>query len=145
MAKTIAAYFQTWNNFREAVENHFDFTQLNDFGEITSESIINFDFTIADKLFTYLTISPYSVEKNTSTKLNNIKVCITGSLHHFKNRGELQKLIEQNGGKVVSSVTKNTNILINNDITSTSSKNISAKNLNIPIITEEQFIAEYID
>ena len=145
MAKTIAAYFQTWNNFREAVENHFDFTQLNDFGEITNESIINFDFTIADKLFTYLTISPYSVEKNTSTKLNNIKVCITGSLHHFKNRGELQKLIEQNGGKVVSSVTKNTNILINNDITSTSSKNISAKNLNIPIITEEQFIAEYID
>ena len=49
-------------------------------------------------------------------------------------------IIEANGGKVVGSVTKNTNYLINNDINSNSSKNIKAKQLNIPILTEEEFI-----
>mgnify|MGYP002857939845 CR=1 FL=1 len=68
------------------------------------------------------------------------KFVITGSLRQFKNRAELQKIIEDNGGKVLSSVSKNANYLINNDINSTSAKNVAAKKLNIPIITEADFM-----
>ena len=65
---------------------------------------------------------------------------ITGSVKHFKNRDELKTRIESLGGKVVGSVSKSTNYLINNDITSTSGKNKKAQDLGIPIINEEQFL-----
>ena len=64
---------------------------------------------------------------------------ITGSLNTYENRDELVKVIEDNGGKVSSSVSKNTNYLINNDINSNSSKNKKAKELNVKIINEEMF------
>lgn len=64
---------------------------------------------------------------------------ITGSLEHYANRDELKDFIEQNGGKVIGSVSSKTDYLINNDITSNSSKNKKAKELNIPIITEAEF------
>lgn len=69
---------------------------------------------------------------------------ITGSLEHYGSRNELKEIIEQKGGKVTGSVTSKTDCLINNDIASTSSKNKKAKELNIPIITEEQFRSEYL-
>ena len=65
---------------------------------------------------------------------------VTGSVYHFKNRGELQKKIEDLGGKVAGSVSKNTSYLINNDTESTSSKNKKAKELGVPIISEEDFL-----
>lgn len=65
---------------------------------------------------------------------------ITGSLSHFNNRNELKDLIESMGGKVTGSVTGNTSYLINNDVTSTSSKNKNASKLGIPIISEEEFL-----
>lgn len=64
---------------------------------------------------------------------------ITGSLVHFGNRSEAKELIESLGGKVTSSVTKKTNYLINNDIQSNSSKNKKARELGIPILSEEDF------
>ena len=64
---------------------------------------------------------------------------ITGDVHCYKNRTELQKVIENAGGKVSGSVSKKTSYLINNDVSSESSKNAKAKELGIPIITEEQF------
>ena len=64
---------------------------------------------------------------------------ITGKLQTFKNRAELQADIEKHGGKVTGAVSKNTNYLINNDKNSTSSKNLSAQKLNIPIITEAEY------
>ena len=64
---------------------------------------------------------------------------ITGTLTQCKNRTELANIIVNNGGKVVGSVSKNTTYLINNDINSTSSKNQSAKQLGIPIISESKF------
>ena len=66
---------------------------------------------------------------------------ITGSVHIWKNRKELQAYIEQNGGKAADSVSSKTAYLINNDISSTSGKNKKAKELGIPIITEEEFQA----
>lgn len=65
---------------------------------------------------------------------------VTGSVHRFANRNEVKELIEKLGGKVTGSVTGKTNYLINNDITSTSSKNKKARELKVPIISEEAFI-----
>lgn len=70
---------------------------------------------------------------------------VTGSLAHFGSRNELKALIEKKGGKVAGSVSAKTVCLINNDITSASSKNKKAKELNVPIVTEEQFMAEYLE
>lgn len=66
---------------------------------------------------------------------------ITGSVYHYENRNEVKAIIESLGGKVTGSVTKNTDYLINNDVTSSSSKNKKAKELGVKIITEEEFIA----
>ena len=65
---------------------------------------------------------------------------VTGSLTHFANRNELKDQIEKRGGKVTGSVTGKTDYLINNDTTSSSSKNKKAKELGIPIISEEDFL-----
>ncbi|MDD2979320.1 MAG: NAD-dependent DNA ligase LigA [Hespellia sp.] len=69
-----------------------------------------------------------------------VNFVITGSVEHFANRSEMKELIEARGGKVTGSVTSKTNYLINNDIESTSSKNKKARDLGIPIISEETFI-----
>ena len=68
---------------------------------------------------------------------------MTGDVHHYKNRNELKAYIEAHGGKVTGSVSKSTNYLINNDVTSTSSKNTKAKSLGVPIISEDEFIAQF--
>mgnify|MGYP004534253097 FL=1 len=65
---------------------------------------------------------------------------ITGSLTHFGNRSEVKNLIESLGGKVTGSVTGKTSYLINNDVTSNSSKNKKARELGIPILSEEDFL-----
>lgn len=72
--------------------------------------------------------------------LNGKTFVITGSVNHYKNREALKADIEAHGGKVVGSVSSKVSYLINNDINSISSKNTKAKSLNIPIITEEDFI-----
>ena len=76
--------------------------------------------------------------------LEGITVVITGSLNSFENRDALKAEIEKRGGKVTGSVTKKTNYLVNNDINSASSKNKKAKELGVTIITEEDFIKEYL-
>ena len=68
---------------------------------------------------------------------------ITGDVHHYKNRNELKAYIESQGGKVASAVSGSTSYLINNDVTSTSGKNKKAKELGIPIISEDDFISTY--
>ena len=65
---------------------------------------------------------------------------ITGTVNHFKNRAELKARIEELGGKAAGSVSAKTTYLINNDSTSTSGKNKAAKELGIPILTEEEFL-----
>lgn len=65
---------------------------------------------------------------------------ITGSVNHFKNRAELQAKIEELGGKATGSVTGKTSYLINNDVESTSGKNKKAKELGVPIISEDEFL-----
>ena len=79
-------------------------------------------------------------ERKESSSLTNLTFVITGSLNNFTNRDELIEYIESLGGKVVGSISNKVNYLINNDITSNSTKNNQAKKLNIPIISENEFI-----
>lgn len=78
--------------------------------------------------------------RNTNGSLKGLTFVITGSLNHYANRDELKSEIESYGGKVSGSISSKTSYLINNDVNSTSSKNSKAKSLNIPIISEEDFI-----
>ena len=80
------------------------------------------------------------VKKEEKQSLAGKQFVITGSVEHFANRAQLKEFIEQRGGKVTGSVTSKTNYLINNDTTSNSSKNKKAKELGIPILSEEDFI-----
>lgn len=77
---------------------------------------------------------------NTEQNMDGLVFVITGSVEHFPNRDAVKAHIEERGGKVTGSVSAKTNYLINNDATSSSSKNKKAKSLDIPIITEEQFL-----
>ena len=72
--------------------------------------------------------------------LGGLVFVVTGSVEHFSNRKELQALIESKGGKVTGSVTSKTSYLINNDTASSSSKNKKARELGIPVISEEEFL-----
>lgn len=75
-----------------------------------------------------------------SRKFAGVNFVITGSVEHFANRAEIKEEIEKRGGKVTGSVTSKTNYLINNDVNSTSSKNRKARDLGVPIISEEEFL-----
>ena len=86
-----------------------------------------------------LTIPAEEAEQK-EQRFAGVNFVITGSVEHFANRGEIKELIENLGGKVTGSVTSKTNYLINNDVTSTSSKNKKANELGIPIISEKDFL-----
>lgn len=141
-AKIIAEHMTNYAEFRNAIKTGFNFMTYDGIGPEINDSIINFDYTEADNLDIFeLTIFNHAKiqEHITNQVLQNQTFVITGRLQLYKNRDALVKEIESYGGKVVNSVSKNTNYLINNDINSTSSKNKTAKQLNIPIITEEEF------
>lgn len=93
---------------------------------------------IVDHLLTHITLE--KPEAATDLSLDGKVFVITGSVEHFANRNELKAFIESKGGKVTGSVTGKTSYLINNDTTSNSSKNKKAKELGIPILSEEDFL-----
>jgi DNA ligase (NAD+) len=94
------------------------------------------------RLLEKLTVTTPDVSP-TGDKCAGLTFVITGDVHHYKNRNELKAYIESQGGKVASAVSGSTSFLINNDVTSTSGKNKKAKELNIPIISEDDFLATY--
>ena len=83
---------------------------------------------------------PKEEETEDSRKFAGINFVITGSVERFANRAEVKEEIEKRGGKVTGSVTSKTNYLINNDVNSTSSKNRKARELGVPIISEQEFL-----
>ena len=95
-----------------------------------------------EKLLPQLHIEIPKVEEGSQT-LKDLSFVVTGSLNHFASRNDLKDLIEQRGGKVTGSVTSKTTCLINNDISSSSSKNKKAKELGVPILSEEDFLRQY--
>ncbi len=89
-------------------------------------------------------IADEKMEEEGSRTLSGMNFVITGSLEHYENRNALKDEIEAKGGKVTGSVTGKTTCLINNDTASQSSKNKKAKELGVRIISEEEFIREYL-
>ncbi len=96
--------------------------------------------TMLEALIKEVTFKVEKISQNSGSPILNKTFVVTGDVNHFKNRKELQAKIEELGGKVTGSVSKNTDYLINNDSESASSKNKKAKELEIPILTEEQFL-----
>lgn len=100
------------------------------------------NFAQYEDLMNQIEIEKTQVEAS-GNQCKGMTFVVTGDVHHYKNRNELKNYIESQGGKVTGSVSKSTNYLINNDITSTSSKNQKAKSLGIPILSEEDFISRF--
>ena len=139
VAKDLCKRFSSYDEFREAVENGFDFTSFGGYGYEMHKAISDFDYKELDFIVNnYLEIEENKKEDK-ELKLKDITFCVTGKVHIWKNRDDLSAFIESLGGKVTGSVSKNTNYLINNDINSTSAKNKKAQELGIPILSEEDF------
>ena len=101
------------------------------------------NYSMLQQLLVELNISQSS-SAPTGNSCEGLTFVITGDVHHYKNRNELKAYIESQGGKVTGSVSKSTSFLINNDVESSSGKNKKAKELSIPIISEEDFIARFV-
>ena len=148
-AKEIAKKCKDWFSFREYIEKNYDFIAWDRFGYEMNDSLHRFNYSQADDLVykildihNSLWVDPQVTMPTIKfSEVNGKTFVITGAVRQFQNRDEVKAAIETHGGKVTASVSKNTDYLINNDINSTSSKNIKAKQLGIPIITEEQLIA----
>ncbi len=102
------------------------------------------NIAVLNDLLTQITVERTGSSQVTS-RLAGMSFVVTGDVHYYKNRNELKAYIESQGGKVTGSVSGSTAFLINNDINSASSKNQKAKALNIPIISEDEFIERFTD
>jgi len=141
-AKLIAKHFKNDLNavMRASVE---DYIEIDGVGQIIAEAIVRYfaneeNCDIINKLQAELTFEDEAVDGEQI--FEGMVFVVTGSVNHFANRDELKDVIESKGGKVTGSVSAKTTYLINNDVTSNSSKNKKAKSLNIPIISEEEFL-----
>ena len=122
-----------------------DISAIEGMGEVLATAIVDWfskeeNKAVLKDLMENLQTTAPSVIVGEQTLVDKIFV-ITGDVHHFANRSELKEFIESRGGKVTGSVTGKTTYLINNDVTSTSGKNKKAKELSVPIISEEEFLA----
>ena len=139
VGKDLSKRFGSYSEFREAIENGFDFTSFGGYGWEMHKAISDFDYIELDYIVdNYLQIKE-NIKEDNELKLKGLTFCVTGKVHIWKNRDSLSAFIESLGGKVTGSVSKNTNYLINNDINSTSAKNKKAQELDIPILSEEDF------
>ncbi|MEG1145691.1 MAG: NAD-dependent DNA ligase LigA [Clostridium sp.] len=142
-AKMLCRHFE--NNF-EAMRsaNKEELMTIDGIGDVLADAWIDFfqndeNNKMVNRLMDELTIEE-PVIKEESTLFDGMNFVITGAVEHFKNRKEIQALIESKGGRVTDSVTSKTTYLINNDTLSNSSKNKKAKELGIPILSEEDFV-----
>lgn len=140
-AKTIAARFNDCEDFIVRAPS-FDWEELDGIGINTASKIDEFIQDHIDEIREIANELEFEEVDDfvNSNVLANKVFCITGSLNHFANRDEAIKKIESCGGKVSGSVSAKTSYLVNNDVGSTSGKNKKAKELNIPIISEEDLI-----
>ncbi len=126
-----------------------DLSAIEGVGEVIATTFVEYMLSDAkmealDRLLEQLQVEVPAVAEGSQT-LEGLVFVITGSLNHFANRNDLKDLIEEKGGKVTGSVTAKTTCLINNDVASSSSKNKKAKELGIPILSEEDFLAKYMN
>ena len=143
VAKDLANRFSSYGAFKENVKGDFDFSCISGYGYEMNKALKTFNYEELDYIVeNYLNIKE-DIKENYEKKLQNLVFCVTGKVNIWKNRDELSAFIESLGGKVTGSVSKNTNYLINNDVNSTSAKNNKAKELGIPIISEQTFMDSF--
>lgn len=141
-AKVIVSYFgQDFERIIHATEE--ELVEVDGIGEVLAKAFCDFfadpqRMQIVNELLAEITFE--KEENNSEQTLEGKTFVITGSVERFANRNELKDYIEKLGGKVTGSVSKNTDYLINNDVTSNSSKNKKARELSIPILSEEEFV-----
>ena len=142
-AKMLCRQFDfDFEKMRHASEE--ELTAVDGIGTVLADAWISYfesekNNRLVDDLLAELTIEQESPSAETAI-FAGMTFVITGSVTHFANRKELQSVIEARGGKATGSVTSKTTYLINNDVTSNSSKNKKAKELGIPILSEEDFL-----
>lgn len=146
-AKMLCRHFQfDLSRLRSATQE--ELAEIDGIGEVIALSVRAFfdnqkNAEQLDHLLAQLNIAVEVIEEGAQT-LAGMNFVITGSLVHYENRNLLKEEIEKKGGKVTGSVTGKTTCLINNDTTSQSSKNKKAKELGVRIVSEEDFIEEYL-
>ena len=125
-----------------------ELNEIEGVGNVIAQAFVNYfaseeNRTMVARLLDELDIEVEKVDEESQTLAGQV-VVITGSLELYENRNALKDAIEAKGGKVTGSVTAKTTYLINNDITSTSSKNKKAKELGVPIVTEKEFVEKFL-
>ncbi len=136
-----------FDSFVERLRTNIGFEDIDGIGQEKSNSILTWyeDESNANELDALL--KEVDIEdgeaKSNDGSLQGITFVITGDVHRFKNRDEFKSFVESNGGKVAGSVSNKTAYLVNNDTESMSSKNKKAKELGIPIISEDEFIDKF--
>ena len=134
-----------FDGFLERMRTNTGFEDIDGIGAEKSGSILEWYAKDANKnsldnLMKELDIEKVEVKDISSGKCAGITFVITGDVFHYKNRNEFKAYVESEGGKVAGSVSKKTGYLVNNDVLSESSKNKKAKELGVPIISEEDFL-----
>ena len=134
-----------FDGFLERMRTNTGFEDIDGIGAEKSGSILEWYAKDANKnsldnLMKELDIEKLEVKDISSGKCAGITFVITGDVLHYKNRNEFKAYVESEGGKVAGSVSKKTGYLVNNDVLSESSKNKKAKELGVPIISEEDFL-----
>lgn len=120
-----------------------EFVEIDKIGDVIAEGIVNYLHDETNIKNIRALLAELTIEKTIVSEVQDLEgktFVITGSLNHFENRDALKKVIEDRGGKVSGSVSAKTHYLINNDVLSSSSKNKKAKELGIPIISEDDFL-----
>lgn len=141
VSKELVKYINDYTDFRNKIDEDFDFSSIDGFGPAMDEAIKNFDYTYADYIYNHYLNNVRNVKQDKANNpLEGMTIVITGKLKTFKNRDALKEVIEANGGKVVAKISGKTDYLINNDVNSTTAKNKEAQALDVKIISEEEFI-----
>ena len=133
------------DGFLDRLEKGIDFSDIDGIGAEKSASIFQWYSQEKNRTELFHLLDELHIQKVEQTDTSQgscvgITFVITGDVHSFKNRDEFKAYVESQGGKVAGSVSKKTAYLVNNDAESESSKNRKAKELGVPIITEDQFI-----
>lgn len=136
------------DGFAQRIADHVPFDDIDGIGPEKSGAILSWfsepaNTELYEKLLKEVQIEHVLPKEDVDGTCQGLTFVITGDVHSFKNRSEFKQYVESQGGTVTGSVSKKTSYLVNNDVESTSSKNKKARELGIPILSEDDFIAQF--